>query len=128
MSSSLAKYRQAKAALAAAQAEIEQLQADPGLKRQLEFETKLRALMGEYSQSLVDINMLLDANYKPPKAKPISAPAAAKKSQRVPNRTYKNPHTGEEIHHTSGPNKKLQKWKQEFGESVVKSWAVINNA
>lgn len=125
--SSLERYRQALAALAAAQAQIEELQSDPSLQKKLEFETKLRSLMGEYGLSLVDINELLDPDYKKLRAKPNGAgsakPAAGKKPRAT--RLYKNPHTGEEITHTSGANKTLNLWREQYGYPVVKSWSVL---
>ena len=129
-SSSLERYRLALAALKAAQEQIEELQTDSTLQKKLEFESKLRSLMADYGLSLVDINELLDPNYgqKKPKAKQndgATKPAAGKKPRAT--RCYKNPHTGEELVHTSGSNKTLNAWREQYGHEVVKSWSVLVN-
>lgn len=133
MSSPVQKLRQAEAALKAAQAQLAALQEDPELQRFQDFEKKLRHLMAEHNMSLVDINTLLDDNYKAPKPKSAATdatpakPAGKKPAKPRATRTYKNPHTGEQITHTSGANKTLNLWREQYGYEVVKSWSVLNN-
>lgn len=154
MSELLEDYQVTKAALAEIQAKLEQLKVDPKLKRFLEFETKLRALMGEYSVSLVDINRLLDPSYtKPEKPVTVPSPTSAKpgpkKGKQVSNgknyngprngeanrqrayrprttTTYRNPHTGEVITHAGGPHAQLASWREKWGRGVVDTWGVKN--
>jgi hypothetical protein len=134
MAAKLNELRETRAALEAIQQKLAALEADPELKKHQLFETELRALMGKFGMSLVDINQLLDINYKPPKpaAKPTVAPndkAAGKpvkpKKPRS-TRTYTNPHNGETIVYVGGINKALEVWKEKYGAETVKGWGVLN--
>lgn len=147
MSAILDTLREARAALEAAQKAMDALQADPKLKKYQDFEKKLRALMGEYSMSLVDVNTLLDSSYVPPQikaptpaakvAKPKSKAAdkaagkatgkAAKSPRKTRStRTYTNPNTGEKIVYLGGINKALEEWKEKWGADVVKGWGILD--
>lgn len=155
MSELLEDYQQTVAALADIQAKLEKMKAAPKLQRFLEFEKKLRALMGEYSCSLVDINRLLDPNYKAPE-KPSPAPAQPllTQSRKVPSkaksarnarggkplkegerkraykprrgRTFTNPNTGAKIYYLGGINKELEDWRTRWGRDVVDTWGVLD--
>ena len=58
--SKLAEFRQLEKHLAEQLQALEALKGDAGLKKEIEFESKLRALLGEYSYSLKDVINLLD--------------------------------------------------------------------
>ena len=57
--SRLAEFRALEQQLAAQLAELESLKNDDGLKREIEFEKKLRDLLGEYGYSLSNIVAIL---------------------------------------------------------------------
>lgn len=142
MSNLLSEYQQARAAAEAAVAHLESLKADPKLQKYQDFEKKLRLLMNDFGMSLVDINILLDQNYKPPKAKVKTEEKAATQgkgsSSQKPDkaggkRTYKkrsprlytNPHDQTTILYMGGVNKALEGWKEKWGADVVKTWGVL---
>ncbi|NER65650.1 H-NS histone, partial [Pseudomonas sp. MAFF212427] len=58
------EYRATEEAIKELQARLKNLSEDNKLKTELEFEAKLRELMGEYSKSLRDIIALLDPEAK----------------------------------------------------------------
>lgn len=58
--SKLTEFRKLEQQLARQRAELEAMKGDAGLKNEIEFETKLRALLGEYGVSLKNIINLLD--------------------------------------------------------------------
>lgn len=119
--SRLAEFRKLEQQLAAQLAELETLKNDSGLKKEIEFESKLRTLLGEYRYSLRDVIALLD----PQAAGRKSAPAAAQeKSTRKPRdlKVFKNPHTGEIVETKGGNHKLLKAWKAEHGADEVESW------
>ena len=58
------EYRATEEAIKELQARLKNLSQDDKLQTELEFEGKLRALMGEYSKSLRDIIALLDPESK----------------------------------------------------------------
>lgn len=139
MATLLNEYREARAAFENSKKKLDALQATPELKKALDFEAQLRALMGKYSMSLVDINQLLDTAYKPPKVLPKPAEATTKVAPKAKDlgktgkprktratRTYTNPNNGEKIIYVGGINKQLEVWKEKWGADVVKGWGILN--
>ena len=118
--SRLAEFRALEQQLAAQLAELEALKNDDSLKREIEFEQKLRDLLGEYGYSLRNVIAILD-----PQAATRRAPSAVEtKGNRKPRQVkqYKNPHTGEVIETKGGNHKQLKEWKAEHGAEEVESW------
>ncbi len=115
--SRLAEFRAAEKALQEQLAQLEVLKKDAGLKREIEFEQKLVALMKSYDKGLRDIIAILD-------------PAAATKSvARTPKqrrarvvKVYENPNTGELIETKGGNHRGLKAWKQQYGADTVDKW------
>jgi hypothetical protein len=119
--SRLAEFRKLEQQLANQLAELESMKGDSGLQKEMEFETKLRALLGEYGYSLRDVIAVLD----PQAGGRKSAPAAAsEKATRKPRdlKVFKNPHTGEIVETKGGNHKLLKAWKAEHGSDEVESW------
>ncbi len=58
--SRLAEFRAAEKALQEQLAQLESLKNDAGLKKEIEFEQKLKELMGAYGKSLRDIIAIMD--------------------------------------------------------------------
>ncbi|MCS4061747.1 histone-like nucleoid-structuring protein, MvaT/MvaU family [Pseudomonas putida] len=119
--SRLAEFRALEQQLAAQLAELESLKNDDGLKREIEFEKKLRDLLGEYGYSLRNIVAILDPQAGTRRAVPA---ANETKGNRKPRQVkqYKNPHTGEVIETKGGNHKQLKEWKAEHGADEVESW------
>ncbi len=87
----------------------------------MEFESKLRALLGEYGFSLKNIISILDPEAGRRSSAPIAAPVKpARKARDV--KIYKNPNSGELIQTKGGNHRQLKEWKVEFGADVVESW------
>jgi hypothetical protein len=70
----ITQYRAKEEAIKELQAQLAAMEKDGSLKREMEFESKLRTLMGEYSKSLRDIIALLDPDSK------VKAPRGAVKT------------------------------------------------
>lgn len=117
--SRLAEYRKLEQQLAAQLAELESMKSDSGLKKEMEFETRLRALLGEYSYSLKDVINLLDP--KSGRRAPFAEPQASTRKPRQV-KVYKNPNTGEVVETKGGNHKTLKEWKAEHGSATVESW------
>lgn len=119
--SRLAEFRQLEKHLAEQLAALEAMKGDEGLKKEVEFETKLRALLAEYSYSLRNVIAILN-----PQASTRRAPAAteSKAGSRKPRQVkiYKNPHSGEVVETKGGNHKILKEWKTEYGSDEVESW------
>lgn len=95
------------------------MKSDSGLKKEMEFENKLRALLGEYGFSLKDIISLLDPHVLR-RAPATEAKAGTRKPRQV--KVYKNPHAREVVETKGGNHKTLRDWKAQHGSSTVESW------
>lgn len=117
--SKLAEFRQLEKHLAEQMQALERLKGDAGLKQEIEFETKLRALLAKYGFSLKEIINLLDPN-----ADHAASSNASKRTQRKLRqvKVYKNPHTDEVVETKGGNNKTLKGWKDKHGSDTVESW------
>ncbi len=118
--SRLAEFRELERNLAAQLAELENLKNDAGLKKEIEFEKKLRSLLESYGYSLRDVINVLD----PQAARRTTGVKGPKATQRKARevKVYKNPHNGEVIETKGGNHRLLKEWKQEHGSDVVESW------
>lgn len=118
------EYRATEEAIKELQARLANLSQDDKLKKELEFEGKLRTLMGEYSKSLRDVIALLDPESKLSKGpRAMAKPATTKRARKV--KQYKNPHNGEIIETKGGNHKTLKEWKAKWGGDEVESWSSL---
>lgn len=122
--SRLAEYRKLEQLIARQTANLETLKASPELEQEVEFETKLRSLLGEYSKSLTDIRSILDPEgASSPKGRTASLDTNNLRTRRPrPVKVYRNPLTGEMVETKGGNNKLLGAWKAQFGHEEVESW------
>lgn len=119
--SRLAEYRLLEKRIARQIAELEALKADPGLEREIEFETRLQALLSQYGKSLKDIRSILEPG--PFNATKAAAAVPVKRTRRARTvKVYRNPLTGETVETKGGNNKLLGAWKAQFGHDEVESW------
>jgi DNA repair ATPase RecN len=120
------EYRATEEAIKELQERLKSLSADDKLQKELEFEGKLRTLMGEYQKSLRDVIALMDPESKSAgklQRATAKAPATSKRARRV--KQYKNPHNGEVIETKGGNHKTLKEWKAQWGSEEVESWATL---
>jgi 2,3-bisphosphoglycerate-independent phosphoglycerate mutase len=119
------EYRSLEENIKELQERLKNLSQDDKLKKELEFEGKLRALMGEYQKSLRDIIALLDPEAKGGKPARFAKSAATSSKRARKVKQYKNPNTGEVIETKGGNHKTLKEWKAAWGADVVESWATL---
>lgn len=117
----LAEFRQLERHLAEQLAALEAMKGDKGLEQEIEFETKLRSLLGEYNKSLNDIVSILDPQGSTKGRKAATEPEKTTRKRRE-LKTYKNPHNGETIQTKGGNHTVLKAWKVEHGAEIVESW------
>ena len=117
------EYRATEEAIKELQERLKNLSQDDKLKKELEFDAKLRSLMAEYQKSLRDIIALLDPESRASKPARVSKAAPAKRARKV--KQYKNPNTGEVIETKGGNHKTLKEWKAKWGAAVVEGWATL---
>ncbi|WP_462381696.1 histone-like nucleoid-structuring protein MvaT [Pseudomonas sp. Marseille-QA0892] len=119
------EYRATEEAIKELQERLKNLSQDDKLKKELEFEGKLRELMGEYQKSLRDIIALLDPDAKTKLGRTPAKTTTAKRARKV--KQYKNPHSGEVIETKGGNHKTLKEWKAKWGSEEVEGWATLLN-
>ncbi|PHN59212.1 histone-like nucleoid-structuring protein, MvaT/MvaU family [Pseudomonas viridiflava] len=117
--SKLAEYRQLEKHLAEQLQALEKMKGDDGLKKEIEFETKLRKLLEHYGFSLKHIVNLLDPQASA-RGQIFDKPAGARKPREL--KVYKNPNTGEVIETKGGNHRALKEWKAKHGADVVEGW------
>jgi len=115
MMSKIAEYKRLEAQLAEQLAALDKLKTDGQLKREMEFEDKLRALIDEYGFNVRTVLDILD-----PASAGEVAPVSRRRAREI--KTYTNPHTGEVVETKGGNHKVLSAWKKQYGADAVKSW------
>ena len=113
--SKLLEFRKAERELREQLARLESLKHHSELKREMEFEEQLKALMQEYGFKLQQVVDILD----PP---PVHIPQLEIGRRGRKLQIWTNPVTGEVLHTKSGNNKQLKAWKAEYGEDFVATW------
>lgn len=117
--SKLAEFRRLEKHLAEQLQALEALRSDPGLKREIEFETKLQGLLAHYGKRLRDIISIIEPGARPA----IVGARPQKRTNRARQvKVYRNPLTGEIVESKGGNNKLLGAWKAQFGHDEVESW------
>lgn len=121
MASVLNDYMKKEQMLKQLQEELQALESNSELKKELEFKEKLQSLMTEYGKLTREVCEMLDPSY--------SSQASTQKSSKVgrkkrPLKVYKNPHSGEVVETRGGNHKVIQGWKAEFGNEEVSSWVI----
>ncbi|MGP0171122.1 histone-like nucleoid-structuring protein, MvaT/MvaU family [Pseudomonas sp. NCHU5208] len=114
------EYRETEEAINELRQRLANLQNNDALKKELEFESKLKALMAEYGKNLRDMIAILDPQST---SKTVTKPGKAQRAPRELKR-YKNPHTGEVVETKGGNHTTLKAWKAKFGADTVKGWVV----
>ncbi|PAV24987.1 hypothetical protein C8D92_108197 [Tamilnaduibacter salinus] len=116
----ISDYYQKKQLMEQLSEEITKMEADKTLKRELEFEEKIRGLMDEYNKSAKDVLQVLGAI--DPSVVPGKASSAGASGPKRPLQIYKNPHTGEVVKTRGGNHKTLKQWREKHGKETVQSW------
>lgn len=114
-------YYQKKQLMEKLSQELEQLEQDNVLKRELEFEEKVRNLMKEYDKSPKDVLQILGA-IDPAVVGTKAESGTSTGRPKRPLKTYKNPNTGEVVKTRGGNHKVLNEWREKYGKETVQSW------
>ncbi|MCI1035902.1 histone-like nucleoid-structuring protein, MvaT/MvaU family [Pseudomonas putida] len=118
--SRLAEFRKLEQTLAAQLAELEAMKNDSALKKEIEFEQKLRGLLDSYGVGLREVVEILDPQASRRASANVTPVKAVRKARAV--KVYRNPHNGELIETKGGNHKLLKEWKQQYGADEVESW------
>ncbi|AZZ47631.1 transcriptional regulator [Pseudomonadaceae bacterium SI-3] len=119
--SKIAEYRALEAQIGEQLKRLEALKADSALKKEIEFEQKLKALLEKYDMSLKDIIGIFEPDAGGNARKGAAPTAKISRRERIVKR-YKNPSNGEIVETKGGNHKVLKAWKKEYGNDTVESW------
>tara|TARA_R110001606_G_scaffold339943_1_gene488085 strand:- start:408 stop:791 length:384 start_codon:yes stop_codon:yes gene_type:complete len=127
MASVLNDYIKKEQMLKKLQEELQALEGNSELKKELEFKEKLQVLMTEHGKLARDVCEILDPSYRSTSVKSDKGVSTDGRKKRL-LKVYKNPHTGEVVETRGGNHKVIQEWKAEFGNEEVVSWIVEERA
>lgn len=127
MASILSDYIKKEQMLKQLQEELQALEGNSELKKELEFKEKLQVLMTEHGKLARDVCGILDPSYRSTSVKRDKGVSTDGRKKRL-LKVYKNPHTGEVVETRGGNHKVIQEWKAEFGNEEVVSWVVEERA
>lgn len=113
----LQEYRDIEQSLRMLEGRLERMKNSEELKREMEFEGKLTALLEEYGLSLTDIVRMLDVKGD---RKAAGKPRRKKRAVSF----YKNPYTGETVEAPSPSHLVLKAWRKQYGPETVRRWKV----
>lgn len=119
--SMLQEYRQIEERIRELSQRLESLSNDEKLKKEIEFEKKLRDLMAQYGKSPREVAAIVEPENKA--SAKTGRVAGGKRARKV--KQYKNPNTGEVIETKGGNHKTLKAWKEQYGAEKVESWMSI---
>lgn len=121
MSSRLLNYARKEEQLRKLREELQELESDEGMKRDLQFKEELNKLLKKFDQDPVEVAQMLD-----PGRENAFAAAGYVPQKRAPRKTkiYKHPETGQVVESKGGHNKTLKAWKDEHGREKVEGWVV----
>ena len=112
-------YYQKKQLLEKLSEELNKMEQDQALKKALEFEDKVKALMDEYNKAPKDVLQILTAI--DPSVGGARTETTGTRARR-PMKTYGGPHTGEVVKTRGGNHKTLNQWRDKYGKEAVQSW------
>lgn len=115
--SKLAEFKALEAQLAEQLKQLDALKNDGELKKEIEFEEKLRALLAEYGFSLREVKLILD-----PQARPAVKVDGRSQHRERSLKVYVNPNNNERVETKGGNHKGLKAWKEQYGTEIVESW------
>ncbi len=117
------EYRATEEAIKELQERLKSLEQDDKLKKELEFEEKLRTLMGTYQKSLRDVISLLDPDAKIGKSNPHCQGAcrqARAQGQAVQEPAHRRSHRDQ-----GRQPQDFERVESQVGPEAVESWATL---
>lgn len=137
MTNPLVQMREMQRMMRELETSMQQLQTDPSLKRELEFEQELQALLAKFDKTIHEAVQVVDPSFriveagakrtynKSPKADATPGNRAGK-----PNLYYlfTNPHTGDVVRSANILKKEVQVWIGQYGKDEVLKWRTPDTA
>ncbi|XOZ34892.1 histone-like nucleoid-structuring protein, MvaT/MvaU family [Halomonadaceae bacterium KBTZ08] len=120
----ISTYYEKQQTLKQLQDEIQKMEEDKELRKELDFKEELNELMNKYGKSgkdMLEVLATLDSSVKNKLEQGGGAASNDGRKQR-PLKTYRNPHTGEVVQTRGGNQKTLNAWRKQYGKEEVARW------
>lgn len=124
MSSKLAEFRAAELLLAKQVALVEALRNDEDLRKEIEFSDALDTLLDKFKMSRQRLIGILQQEQDPKAAVKKAGNSLSRKSPEFKPKTFRNPHTGEEIIVRLRTHGTYKEWVGKYGKEAVESWII----
>jgi len=120
----ISSYYEKQKAVKQLQEELQKMEEDKELRKELDFKEELNKLMEKYGKSGKDMLEVLSALDPAVKSKLDQGGGASANDGRKkrPLKTYRNPHTGEVVQTRGGNHKTLNAWRKQHGKEEVARW------
>ena len=120
----ISSYYEKQKAVKQLQEELQKMEEDKELRKELDFKEELNKLMEKYGKSGKDMLEVLSALDPAVKSKLDQGGGASSNDGRKkrPLKTYRNPHTGEVVQTRGGNHKTLNAWRKQYGKEEVARW------
>lgn len=100
--------------------ELELIEQNEAFQNDFQFLTELEELVSRHGKSKIEAAELLN-----PRENSVVASKFEKKPRKAREpKTYRNPHTGEEVTTAGGNHKILKEWRAEFPDAVLTEWVI----
>ncbi|MGJ8513756.1 histone-like nucleoid-structuring protein, MvaT/MvaU family [Carnimonas bestiolae] len=122
----LSDYLKMEKELEELQARLKAMESNESFKNELEFKSKLEALLEQYGKKPSDVIDILDPQGSLNRATKATGNSGQGTRRKRKLKVYKNPHTGDVIETRGGNHKELKAWKEQHGSDTVEGWLVDN--
>ena len=121
----ISTYYEKQQAVKQLQDELQKMEEDKELRKELDFKEELNQLMEKYGKSgkdMLEVLATLDSSVKNKLEQSGSSSSSNDGRKKRPLKTYRNPHTGEVVQTRGGNHKTLNAWRQQYGKEEVARW------
>ncbi|MEQ6884379.1 histone-like nucleoid-structuring protein, MvaT/MvaU family [Salicola sp. Rm-C-2C1-2] len=121
----ISTYYEKQQAVKQLQDELQKMEEDKELRKELDFKEELNQLMEKYGKSgkdMLEVLSALDSSVKNKLEQGGGSSSANDGRKKRPLKTYRNPHTGEVVQTRGGNHKTLNAWRQQYGKEEVARW------
>jgi len=121
----ISSYYEKQKAVKQLQDELQKMEEDKELKKELDFKEELNQLMEKYGKSgkdMLEVLATLDSSVKNKLEQGGGSSSGSDGRKKRPLKTYRNPHTGEVVQTRGGNHKTLNAWRKQHGKEEVARW------
>ena len=121
----ISTYYEKQQAVKQLQDELQKMEEDKELRKELDFKEELNQLMQKYNKSgkdMLEVLATLDSSVKNWMEQRGGGSSSNDGRKKRPLKTYRNPHTDEVVQTRGGNHKTLNAWRKQYGKEEVARW------